>query len=264
MEILGYFGALLIGLILGIIGSGGSVLAVPIFTYFFLLDEKIATAYSLFVVGSTSLVGGVNYKIKKLVNWNQVLLFGLPSIISVVFVRYYIIPDIPDIILSISGVDISRRILILGLFSILLILSSIIMFINKHNKPTRSSLNYFKITSEGFLVGALTGLIGAGGGFLIIPSLVILGKLPMKEAVGTSLVIISLKSLSGFFFGDAFLYQIDWILILRFTFISILGILLGNYLSVFINAKLLKKIFAVFIFVVGFLIITTELLNLIT
>jgi uncharacterized membrane protein YfcA len=138
------------------------------------------------------------------------------------------------------------------------------MFINKHNKPTRSSLNYFKITSEGFLVGALTGLIGAGGGFLIIPSLVILGKLPMKEAVGTSLVIISLKSLSGFFFGDAFLYQIDWILILRFTFISILGILLGNYLSVFINAKLLKKIFAVFIFVLGFLIITTELLNLIT
>ena len=262
METLGYIGALLIGLILGLIGSGGSVLAVPIFTYLFLLDEKVATAYSLFVVGLTSLVGSINYNLKKLINWNQVLLFGLPSIISVVLVRYFIMPNIPDIIISISGNDISRRILILGLFSILLILSSITMFINKQSKTSRIDLNYFKIASEGFIVGGLTGLIGAGGGFLIIPSLVILGKLPIKEAVGTSLVIISLKSLSGFFFGDVFLIQIDWSLILNFTFISIIGIFIGNYLSVYINAKLLKKIFAVFIFIIGFLIIINELLNL--
>ncbi|MGA0956713.1 MAG: sulfite exporter TauE/SafE family protein [Flavobacteriaceae bacterium] len=262
METLGYIGALLIGLILGLIGSGGSVLAVPIFTYLFLLDEKVATAYSLFVVGLTSLVGSINYNLKKLINWNQVLLFGLPSIISVVLVRYFIMPNIPDIIISISGNDISRRILILGLFSILLILSSITMFINKQSKTSGIDLNYFKIASEGFIVGGLTGLIGAGGGFLIIPSLVILGKLPIKEAVGTSLVIISLKSLSGFFFGDVFLIQIDWSLILNFTFISIIGIFIGNYLSVYINAKLLKKIFAVFIFIIGFLIIINELLNL--
>ena len=262
MEILGYIGALLIGLILGLIGSGGSVLAVPIFIYLFLLDEKIATAYSLFVVGSTSLVGSLSYRKKKLINWNQVLLFGVPSVISVVLVRNFLIPYIPEIIISISGYNVSRRILILGLFSILLILSSIMMFNNKKSKPSRRDLNYLKIISEGSLVGALTGLIGAGGGFLIIPSLVILGKLPMKEAVGTSLVIISLKSLLGFFFGDAFLYQIDWTLILKFTFISILGIFIGNYFSVFINAKLLKKIFGVFIFIVGFLIITNELINL--
>lgn len=136
------------------------------------------------------------------------------------------------------------------------------MFNNNKNMLSGRGLNYLKITSEGFLVGAITGLIGAGGGFLIIPSLVILGKLPMKEAVGTSLVIISLKSLFGFFFGDAFIYQIDWTLILKFTFISILGIFIGNYLSDYINAKLLKKIFAVFIFIVGFLIITNELFNL--
>jgi uncharacterized membrane protein YfcA len=171
-------------------------------------------------------------------------------------------PYIPEIITSISGYNVSRRTLILGLFSILLILSSIMMFNDKKSKPSKRDLNYLKITSEGSLVGALTGLIGAGGGFLIIPSLVILGKLPMKEAVGTSLVIISLKSLLGFFFGDAFLYQIDWTLILKFTFISILGIFIGNYFSVFINAKLLKKIFGVFIFIVGFLIITNELINL--
>lgn len=262
MEILGYIGALLIGLILGLIGSGGSVLAVPIFIYLFLLDEKIATAYSLFVVGSTSLVGSVSYSIKKLINWNQVLLFGVPSVISVVLVRNFLMPSIPEIITSISGYDISRRALILVLFSILLILSSIMMFNNNKNMLSERGLNYLKIISEGFLVGAITGLIGAGGGFLIIPSLVILGKLPMKEAVGTSLVIISLKSLFGFFFGDAFLYQIDWTLILKFTFISILGIFTGNYFSVFINAKLLKKIFGVFIFIVGFLIITNELINL--
>ena len=262
MEILGYIGALLIGLILGLIGSGGSVLAVPIFIYLFLLDEKIATAYSLFVVGSTSLVGSLSYNKKKLINWNQVLLFGVPSVISVVLVRNFLMPYIPEIITSILGYNVSRRTLILGLFSILLIGSSIMMFNDKKSKPSGRDLNYLKITSEGFLVGALTGLIGAGGGFLIIPSLVILGKLPMKEAVGTSLVIISLKSLLGFFFGDAFLYQIDWTLILKFTFISILGIFIGNYFSVFINANLLKKIFGVFIFIVGFLIITNELINL--
>ena len=180
MEILGYIGALLIGLILGLIGSGGSVLAVPIFIYLFLLDEKIATAYSLFVVGSTSLVGSLSYNKKKLINWNQVLLFGVPSVISVVLVRNFLMPYIPEVITSISGYNVSRRTLILGLFSILLILSSIMMFNDKKSKPSGRDLNYLKITSEGFLVGALTGLIGAGGGFLIIPSLVILGRSACK------------------------------------------------------------------------------------
>ena len=145
MEILGYIGALLIGLILGLIGSGGSVLAVPIFIYLFLLDEKIATAYSLFVVGSTSLVGSLSYSKKKLINWNQVLLFGVPSVISVVLVRNFLMPYIPEVITSISGYNVSRRTLILGLFSILLILSSIMMFNDKKSKPSKRDLNYLKI-----------------------------------------------------------------------------------------------------------------------
>lgn len=142
MEILGYIGALLIGVILGLIGSGGSVLAVPIFIYLFLLDEKIATAYSLFVVGSTSLVGSLSYSKKKLINWNQVLLFGVPSVVSVVLVRNFLMPYIPEIITSISGYNVSRRTLILGLFSILLILSSIMMFNDKKSKPSKRDLNY--------------------------------------------------------------------------------------------------------------------------
>lgn len=263
MELLGFFGALLIGLILGLIGSGGSVLAVPILTYLFLFDEKIATAYSLFIVGTTSLIGGVNYFFRKLVNWNQVILFGVPSIISVVLVRYFIIPIIPDTIFTLGQLNISRRLFILGLFSILLIVSSYFMFKNqKEFIESNTAKNYFKIISEGFFVGGLTGLIGAGGGFLIIPSLVILGKIPMKEAVGTSLVIISLKSLSGFFLGDTLLYNIDWIFLFKFASISIFGIFIGNYFSHFIDSKLLKKIFAIFILIIGVLIIIYEFLNL--
>jgi len=119
-----------------------------------------------------------------------------------------------------------------------------------------------KIIFEGFVVGGLTGLIGAGGGFLIIPSLVILGKIPMKEAVGTSLVIIAFKSLSGFFLGDAILYNIDWIFLFKFVLISIFGILIGNYFSYYIDSKILKKIFALFILIIGVFIILYEFLNL--
>lgn len=263
MELLGFFGALLIGLILGLIGSGGSVLAVPILTYLFLFDEKIATAYSLFIVGTTSLIGSVNYFFRKLINWNQVILFGVPSIISVVLVRYFIIPIIPDTIFTLGQFNISRRLLILGLFSILLILSSYFMVKNqKEYFENNKGKNYFKIISEGFFVGGLTGLIGAGGGFLIIPSLVILGRIPMKEAVGTSLVIISLKSLSGFFLGDSLLYNIDWTFLVKFASISIFGIFIGNYFSHYIDSKVLKKIFAIFILIIGVLIMIYEFLNL--
>jgi|SRR5210317_1452303 uncharacterized protein len=260
MEIIGYLGALLIGLILGLIGSGGSVLAVPILTYLFLFDEKIATAYSLFIVGTTSFIGGINFFFKKLINWNQVFLFGIPSIVSVVLVRYFIIPEIPEVIFNLGQLSITRRLFILGLFSVLLIFSSFFM-LNDY-KISKKKKNYIKIIFEGFVVGGLTGLIGAGGGFLIIPSLVILGKIPMKEAVGTSLVIIAFKSLSGFFLGDAILYNIDWIFLFKFVLISIFGILIGNYFSYYIDSKILKKIFALFILIIGVFIILYEFLNL--
>ncbi|NQY27929.1 MAG: sulfite exporter TauE/SafE family protein [Flavobacteriaceae bacterium] len=262
IEVFGYLCALIIGISLGLIGGGGSILAVPVLAYLFCLNEKMATAYSLFIVGSSALVGGIKQHYKGFVNWKIAFVFGIPAIIGVTIVRKFVIPVLPDILITIDDFDFTRRMGMFGLFAILMIPAAISMLkdrkeiIDQANKNT--TYNYQLIVLEGIVIGSITGLIGAGGGFIIIPALVILANLDMKTAIGTSLIIIALKSLLGFFLGDTFTLEIDWKFLTVFTMISLVGIFIGSYLSNFINGKKLKKGFGYFVFAMAFFIFYME------
>lgn len=262
LEILGYFSALIIGISLGLIGGGGSILAVPVLAYLFSVNEKVATAYSLFIVGASALVGGLKQHLKGYVDWRTAVVFGIPAIVGVSLVRRFVVPALPDILFTVDDFEFTRRMGMFGLFAILMIPAAFSMLKtrkdNKHKGDGKVKYNYPLIIGEGLLVGGITGMIGAGGGFLIIPALVILANVEMKVAVGTSLIIIAFKSLLGFFLGDALTMEIDWLFLTIFTSISFAGIFIGSYLSNFIDGKKLKKGFGYFIFVMAIFIFYME------
>jgi uncharacterized membrane protein YfcA len=263
MELFGYMSSILIGISLGLIGSGGSILTVPVLVYLFGVDAVAATAYSLFIVGFTSAIGTVGYFKKKLVNIKTAFVFGAPSIISVFLTRAYIVPTIPKEVFSVGDFMVTKSILMMLLFAILMVAASFSMIKKDLNKKEENlgpqKFNYPIILLEGTIVGIVTGLVGAGGGFLIIPALVLLSKLPMKEAVGTSLVIIAAKSLIGFF-GESGETIIDWTLLTSVSAFATIGIFIGIYLSKKIDGAKLKPIFGWFVLVMGIYIIIKETL----
>ncbi len=263
LEIIGYIGAIIMGLSLGLIGGGGSILTVPILVYLFSLDAVLATAYSLFIVGLTSLIGSFSHMKMGNIHWKTALVFGIPSIISVFLTRAYLVPAIPDTLFSVGGLEITKSIGLLLLFAIIMLLASYSM-IKKQKQQAETvgevQYNYPLILVEGLVVGVVTGLVGAGGGFLIIPALVILAKLPMKQAVGTSLIIIAAKSLIGFtgdLKGDEI---INWNFLLLFSAIAVVGILAGSKFSKNVSNEKLKPGFGWFILVMGLYIIIKETL----
>jgi len=260
-QLVGYFLAVLVGISLGLIGSGGSILTVPILVYIMAVEPVLATAYSLFIVGSTALVGGVKNAFLKLVDFKTVIVFGIPSIISVYVARAFIVPKIPDVVFTLNSFILTKSVALMLLFAIIMILAAFSMIRPNKNQEINSVIkyNYGLILLEGTLVGVLTGLVGAGGGFLIIPALVLLAKMPMKLAVGTSLFIIAAKSLLGFI-GDLQGSEIiNWKLVLTFTSLSILGIFIGIALSKKINGSKLKTSFGYFVLIMGIYIIFKEL-----
>lgn len=263
MEIIGYIGAVLMGTSLGLIGGGGSILTVPILVYLFGIPAELSTAYSLFIVGLTSLFGSFTHMKMGNIHWKTALVFGIPSIISVYLTRHFVVPAIPDILLT-TPFPLNKDMGILILFAVIMVLASYSM-IKKGKPQTQSegeivSYNYPLILVEGAIVGFVTGLVGAGGGFLIIPALVLLAKLPMKQAVGTSLVIIASKSLLGFL-GDLGRGQvIDWTFLMGFSAIAVVGIFLGAFLSKKISGDKLKPAFGWFVLVMGIYIIVKTLL----
>jgi len=263
MEIAGYLASILIGVALGLIGGGGSILTVPVLVYLFQINTVLATAYSLFIVGLTSAVGSVSYFKKGLVDIKTAIIFGAPSIAAVFATRKWILPAIPTEVFELGGHMVTKSTLMMLLFAILMVAASYSMI--KKAKPTESAaagpqeFNYPVIILEGAVVGILTGLVGAGGGFLIIPALVVLSKLPMKMAVGTSLVIIAAKSLIGFF-GESPETQIDYIFLSKISAFAIAGIFIGAHLSKKIDGAKLKPAFGWFVLVMGIYIIIKETL----
>lgn len=263
MEIVGYIASLIIGVSLGLIGGGGSILTVPVLVYLFGVNPVLATAYSLFIVGSTSLVGvWPKYKQQE-VNLKTALIFGLPSIAAVFATRAFIVPAIPDTVFSIGDFAVSKALLMMLLFAVLMLFASFSMIRSKDDTSKEEiagpqKFNYPLILLEGAVVGMLTGLVGAGGGFLIIPALVLLSKLPMKQAIGTSLLIIAAKSLIGFT-GDLGKQTMDWTLLLSVTALAIVGIFIGNRLSKSVSPVALKKGFGWFVLLMGIYIIVKEL-----
>ena len=260
LQIFGYISALVIGISLGLIGGGGSILAVPVLAYLFSINEKAATAYSLFIVGASALVGGWQQHLKGYVDWRTAVVFGIPAIIGVTVVRHYVVPAMPDVLFQVEQFQFTRRMAMFGLFAILMVPAAYSMLKKDKNVIKRGEVtyNYPLILLEGLIVGGITGMIGAGGGFLIIPALVILANVEMKVAVGTSLIIIAIKSLMGFFLGDAMTMEINWTFLGLFTGLSFVGIFIGSYFSSFIDAKKLKKGFGYFILVMAAFIFYME------
>lgn len=261
MEILGYIASLFIGIALGLIGGGGSILTVPVLYYLFGVAPVLATAYSLFIVGITSLVGVLPKYRQGLVNMKTAIIFGAPSIIAVFATRKYIIPVLPEHIADIGAFELTKPVLLMVVFAILMLATSISMIRSKKKKDgveDEQVFNYPLIFIEGTIVGILTGFVGAGGGFLIIPALVLLSKLPMKQAIGTSLIIIAAKSLIGFT-GDLGHTTIDWTLIISISLLAIVGIFIGNKLSEKLDGEKLKKGFGWFVLVMGAYILISEL-----
>jgi hypothetical protein len=262
MEIIGYIASILIGISLGLIGGGGSILTVPVLVYLFHVDPVQATAYSLFIVGASSLVGAWPKYKQGFVNLKTAIIFGIPSIVAVFATRKFIVPAIPNELGEFAGIAITKSLLMMMLFAVLMVAASFSMIRSKKNKETElegeQKFNYPLILLEGAFVGILTGLVGAGGGFLIIPALVMLSKLPMKQAVGTSLLIIAAKSLIGFT-GDLGNRTMDWTLLLTVTALAIAGIFIGDKLSKRIDGNKLKTGFGWFILVMGLYIIAQQL-----
>ncbi len=262
-ELIGFFGAFIVGLILGLIGSGGSILSVPILVYLFGINPVTATAYSLFIVGTTSLIGSIKNLKKKLINYSTTILFSFSAVITVYITRKYLIHLIPEVIINTNSIYIGKNQLIMLLFSLLMLSAGFFMIkrtpktIVGLKKTKTIAPNKFLIFAEGSLIGFLTGLIGAGGGFIIIPILVILSDLRMKTAIATSLAIISLKSLIGFI-GDVQNLEIDWIFLITFTLISVIGIFTGQQFSQKVSENKLKMVFGLFVILIGISIIFIE------
>ncbi len=258
LEVLGYLGAVLTGVSLGLIGGGGSILIVPVLVYLFKTDATQATAYSLFLVGVSSLFGAANYAKQKLIDYKTAVVFAIPAFVGVFTARAYVVPNIPQEIAELGPILLTKDMLIMVVFAVVMLLASYSMIKKKknvadadENAEVEPQYNFPMIGLEGLLVGGITGFVGAGGGFLIIPALVILAKIPMKTAVGTSLLIIASKSLFGFL-GDLSSHtDIDWTFLLSLTGTSIAGIFVGTYLTKFIPGAKLKPAFGWFVLVIG-------------
>lgn len=263
MELLGYFLAALVGLSLGLIGGGGSILTVPILVYIMAVNPVLATSYSLFIVGSTSLVGAINNYRKGFVSLKTAMLFGLSSVTTVFVTRKLIMPRIPAVLYHSDGYTLLQSTATMLLFAILMILAAFAMIRNKRNEvniPSAQNVQagqYAKLILYGIGIGLVTGFLGAGGGFLLIPALVLIVKLPMKTAVGTSLLIIAINSLIGFT-GDLGHFAIDWRFLLTITGIAVAGILAGGVLAKRMHGHQLKKAFGWFVLAMGVYILVKE------
>ena len=264
MEVLGYIASILIGISLGMLGSGGSILTVPVLVYLMHINPLLATTSSLFIVGCTSLVGGLRAYSKKLVDFKAVTEFGIPSIFSIFLTRHYLLPALPDTLFHIGKEAVAKEVFLMVIFAILMLAASVTMIRSKQIEQLAGitekdrHAKVLPLVLLGLVIGAVTGLLGAGGGFLIIPSLVLFLKLPMRTAVGTSLLIIAINSLFGFLFS---LKQFDynWTILLSFTTLAITGLFIGSKLAEKISSASLKKGFGWFILGMGVYIIIKEL-----
>jgi len=256
-ELIGYLCAALIGLSLGMTGSGGSILTVPILVYLFHLSPLVATSYSLFIVGSTSLVGAINCYANRLIDLKVVLLFGLPSVITVFFTRKFLLPAIPEHVATIGNYEMEFSTLTMILFALLMVLASVSILHPASNwrKPVHTERTIIVYLVG---VGLITGFLGAGGGFLLIPALVLLLGIEMRKAVGISLLLITLNSLIGFL-GDLGSFDIDWKFLGLITTIAVAGIFAGNLLSKKIKGEKLKKIFGWLVLAMGVYILVKEI-----
>lgn len=260
MEIIGFIAALVIGISLGLIGGGGSILTIPLLVYLFHIQPTIATGYSLFIVGVSSLAGAFNSYRNGNIHFKAVLYFGISSIITVVLIRRMLIPLIPEHLFRFGNLEITRSFLTMILLALVMITASFKMIFKPPPLNTNKNyrIPYGSAIFRGIQIGILTGLLGAGGGFLIIPVLIFSFQLPMKKAIGSSLLIIALNALFGFI-SDVSQYDIHWKLLIIITLNAVIGTFIGNAIGLKISGEKLKKGFGIFVLLAGIYIILHEL-----
>lgn len=263
MEILGYIAAIGIGLSLGLVGAGGSILTVPVLVYLFGIDATLATAYSLVIISATTSVGAFKNYQKQLVSFPVAFTFGLSSMFTVFLIRRFILPVIPSELFSFQGLVLHKAAATMLVFALLMLVAAYFMIaakapVQKADKPTTSTL---KLLLYGIGAGFITGFLGAGGGFVLIPALVLVVQLPMKKAVGTSLLIIALNSLVGIA-GDWGHVHLDWLFAASLIALALLGLFIGVVLSAKLPDILLKKYFGWFVFCMGLVVMLSELYKL--
>jgi uncharacterized membrane protein YfcA len=264
MEYLGYVAAILIGISLGLIGAGGSILTIPVLVYLIGISPVNATSYSLFIVGISAFTGVLRYLRHGLVSVRTVVIFGLPSVFGVFIARKFLLHAIPDHLFYIGGLEVTKDAFLMMLLAVLMIIASWSMI--RKTPSIRVDINVdryyhnFLVFQQGIVVGLLVGLVGAGGGFLIIPALVMLARLPMKKAIGTSLAIIALNSTIGFI-SDFGVHHFDWRFLFIFSSFAVTGIIIGSYLSRYVSGIKLKPAFGWFVLVMGIYIIAQEVIT---
>ncbi len=263
MSIAGYIASFFIGLTLGLLGGGGSILTVPVLVYLFSIEPVLATSYSLFIVGATSLTGVITKVRQRQVDWWAAFIFGLPSLLLVFITRKFILPEIPHTLFKIGELEVTRPKFLLLLFAALMILAATRMVSEKdpharEEDETASPPNRPMLILLGAVVGLLAGLVGAGGGFLIIPALVVFAGMTMKRSVGTSLLVIATNSLIGVVGDLEEHYHMDWRFLLTVTAIAVAGILMGNSLTHRFSGKSLKKVFGWLVLAMGTWILVKE------
>jgi len=260
-TLLGYIAAILVGIVIGLTGGGGSILTVPIFVYLFNIPTILATSYSLFVVGATSLVGSLNHIAKKRVDFPITLAFALPSFVSVYLSRRFLVPALPDPLFQFNTFILPKNKALLYFFAIVMVMAARAMIRNERPEQGEAAdghPRYVGLALDGLAVGLLTGTIGAGGGFLIVPMLVLLAGLHIRRAVATSVLIIAVNSFVGFM-GDIHHTTLDWNFLLPFTGLSVLGIFIGMYVAHFVSPNRLKKGFGWFVLALASYILIKEL-----
>jgi uncharacterized membrane protein YfcA len=261
LEIIGYIGALIMGLVLGLTGSGGAILTVPILVYLFSVDAVLATTYSLGIVGFTGIAGTIKQVKSKNISWETAFTFGLASVAGVFVARRFILPLVPENLINFGDFHLSKGITLLLLFAVMMLVAAYTMIVKKHKEDEeKPAPNMISLTLKGLIIGLITGFVGASGGFLIIPVLVFSAGLPMKKAVGTSLFVVMVNCLIGFASSLSVTPYVDWKFMAVFVAIAMVGIILGiQYASKISNEKL-KYGFGWFVLVMGVFIISKELI----
>jgi uncharacterized membrane protein YfcA len=250
MMIQAIIGALLIGLVLSVLGSGGSILTVPVLLYLIGMQPQLAIASSLCIVGAISLISSMGFIKHKKVSWPHVLLFGLPGMAGTYLGAW---------LSSFFSSDIQ-----LTVFVILMLIGAVMMWRNQSSRYKADKLNSAKILSQGLAVGVVTGFVGVGGGFLIVPALVLLGGIEMSLAIGTSLLIISMNSLVGFAKYYSLLsskgFEFDWSIIAIMIAGGLVGSIAGQWINQYLPKAVLQKIFAVFLVLMALFIVTKSII----
>lgn len=263
MEVLGYFLAILIGLSLGLMGSGGSILTVPLLVYFFGISPALATSYSLLIVGTVSAIGAaLRWKAGE-VALKFVGLFGATTVITVFLARKYLFPLLPEVFFKLGQINFTKSFVLMVLLAALIFISSVFVLREQGNNKSEmvNQNGFYKLIFGGIGIGLITGFLGAGGGFLIIPFLLVRFQTPIKVATGTSLAIIALNTLMGAL-GDWGQVTLNWPFLIIILVITLVGMGFGMLWSLKINSQNLKKGFGWFLRILSILILTLECFEL--